>query len=163
MWPSFFKQYLGSGGGNEDRGEREVDERPSFEQFLSSAQGLSKSHLAAQRDGLQRYRARDRGRHHRNLDENGICRHRSKRFRQNGKYSLEDVEEALAVVQEFDRWAWRSRNLRECLLTQLVPWIRRTRSRSKSFPSAAEAAVGASESGRREPGDPAGPVLQANN
>src|SRR5258708_4396381 len=38
---SFFNQYLGSGGGNEDRGEREMDERPSFEHFLSSAQGLS--------------------------------------------------------------------------------------------------------------------------
>jgi RNA polymerase sigma-54 factor len=44
---SFFNQYLGSGGGNEDRGEREVDERPSFEQFLSSAQGLSE-HLTWQ-------------------------------------------------------------------------------------------------------------------
>src|SRR5258708_12950186 len=38
---SFFNQYLGSGGGNEDRGDREIDERPSFEQFLSSPQGLS--------------------------------------------------------------------------------------------------------------------------
>ena len=32
---------------------------------------------------------------------------------------MEDVEEALAVVQEFDPLGVASRNLRECLLTQL--------------------------------------------
>src|SRR5262249_38126686 len=37
---SFFNQYLDSGGGNESR-EREVIERPSFETFLSSPQGLT--------------------------------------------------------------------------------------------------------------------------
>ena len=37
----------------------------------------------------------------------------------NGNYSMEDVEEALAVVQEFDPLGVAARNLRECLLTQL--------------------------------------------
>src|SRR6202158_359182 len=31
---SFFNQYLGSGGGNEDRGERVIAERPSVDQVL---------------------------------------------------------------------------------------------------------------------------------
>jgi len=38
---SFFNQYLDSGGGNPERGEQEVIERPSFDKFLSSAQGLT--------------------------------------------------------------------------------------------------------------------------
>src|SRR5882762_2059396 len=117
---SFFNQYLGSGGGNEDRGEREVDERPSFEQFLSSAQGLSE-HLTWQlsvtvcNDIVREIADAIIG----NLDENGYLSASLEEISQNGKYSLEDVEEALAVVQEFDPLGVASRNLRECLLTQL--------------------------------------------
>ncbi len=44
---SFFNQYLDSGGGAENHREREEIERPSFEKFLSSPQGLS-DHLAWQ-------------------------------------------------------------------------------------------------------------------
>ena len=51
---SFFNQYLDSGSG-ESRGEREVIERPSFETFISSPQGLTRpSFLAAERHRLQR-------------------------------------------------------------------------------------------------------------
>ncbi len=117
---SFFNQYLGSGGGNEDRGEREVVERPSFEQFLSSAQGLS-DHLTWQlsvtvcNDVVREIADAIIG----NLDENGYLSASLEEISQNGKYSMEDVEEALAVVQEFDPLGVASRNLRECLLTQL--------------------------------------------
>jgi len=54
-----------------------------------------------------------------NLDENGYLSASLEEISQNGKYSMEDVEEALAVVQEFDPLGVASRNLRECLLTQL--------------------------------------------
>ena len=54
-----------------------------------------------------------------NLDENGYLSASLEEIAQNGKYSIEDVEEALAVVQEFDPLGVASRNLRECLLTQL--------------------------------------------
>ena len=43
---SFFNQYLDSGSG-EGRGEHEVIEKPSFEKFISSPQGLSE-HLGWQ-------------------------------------------------------------------------------------------------------------------
>src|ERR1700681_2113869 len=117
---SFFNQYLGSGGGNEDRGEREIAERPSFEQFLSSAQGLSE-YLSWQlsvtvcNDVVREISDAIIG----NLDENGYMSASLEEIAQNGKYSMEDVEEALAVVQEFDPLGVASRNLRECLLTQL--------------------------------------------
>ena len=54
---SFFNQYLDSGGGNPERGESETIERPSFDKFLSSAQGeppTRTSGVANERDGLQR-------------------------------------------------------------------------------------------------------------
>ena len=50
---SFFNQYLDSGSG-EGRGEHEVIEKPSFEKFISSPQGLDRpSDLAIERDRLQ--------------------------------------------------------------------------------------------------------------
>jgi RNA polymerase sigma-54 factor len=116
---SFFNQYLDSGGG-EDRGEREVVERPSFDKFLSSPQGLSE-HLTWQlsltvcNDTVREIAEAVIG----NLDENGYLTASLEEVAQGGKYSMEDVEEALAVVQEFDPLGVASRNLRECLLTQL--------------------------------------------
>src|SRR5580700_1437609 len=117
---SFFNQYLDSGGGNPERGEQEVIERPSFDKFLSSAQGLTE-HLAWQmsvtvcNDVVREIAEAIIG----NLDENGYLSASLEEIAQNGKFSLEDVEEALAVVQEFDPLGVASRNLRECLLTQL--------------------------------------------
>ena len=54
-----------------------------------------------------------------NLDENGYLTASLEEIARNGNYSLEDVEEALAVVQEFDPLGVGARNLRECLLIQL--------------------------------------------
>jgi RNA polymerase sigma-54 factor len=116
---SFFNQYLDTGGGGE-RGEREEIERPSFEKFLSSPQGLSE-HLTWQlsvtvcNDAVREIADTIIG----NLDENGYLTASLEEISQDGKYSPEDVEEALAVVQEFDPLGVASRNLRDCLLTQL--------------------------------------------
>jgi RNA polymerase sigma-54 factor len=116
---SFFNQYLDSGSG-ETRGERETIERPSFETFLSSPQGLT-DHLAWQlsvtvcNETVGEIAEVIIG----NLDENGYLTASLEEIAGNGNYNPEDVEEALAVVQEFDPLGVASRNLRECLLTQL--------------------------------------------
>src|SRR5438309_12104697 len=54
-----------------------------------------------------------------NLDENGYLTVSLEEIAKNGNYSLEDVEEAVATVQEFDPLGVGARNLRECLLIQL--------------------------------------------
>ena len=116
---SFFNQYLDTGGSGE-RAEREEIERPSFEKFLSSPEGLSE-HLTWQlsvtvcNDMVREIAEAIIG----NLDEDGYLTASLEEVSQNGKYSQDDVEEALAVVQEFDPLGVASRNLRECLLTQL--------------------------------------------
>ena len=62
---SFFNQYLDSGSG-EGRGEHEVIEKPSFDKFISSPQGLSEHlQLAVERHRLQRDGPRNRRDHHR--------------------------------------------------------------------------------------------------
>jgi len=116
---SFFNQYLDSGGGN-GNGEHEVIEKPSFEKFISSPQGLTE-HLNWQlsvtvcNETVREIADVIIG----NLDENGYLTASLEEIAKNGSYSLEDVEEALATVQEFDPLGVASRNLRECLLTQL--------------------------------------------
>ena len=116
---SFFNQYLDSGGGN-GNGEHEVIEKPSFEKFISSPQGLTE-HLNWQlsvtvcNETVREIADIIIG----NLDENGYLTVSLEEIAKNGSYSLEDVEEALATVQEFDPLGVGSRNLRECLLTQL--------------------------------------------
>jgi RNA polymerase sigma-54 factor len=116
---SFFNQYLDSGAGAE-RGEHEVIERPSFDKFLSSPAGLSEHlnwqlSMAVCREVEREIAEAIIG----NLDENGYLSASLDEISQGGKYSMDDVEEALAVVQEFDPLGVASRNLRECLLTQL--------------------------------------------
>src|SRR5712671_6275312 len=69
---TFFNQYLDTGGDGGQSQEREVSERPSFEELT-----------------------------------------------ENGKYSQDDLDDALAVVQEFDPIGVGARDLRECLLQQL--------------------------------------------
>ena len=54
-----------------------------------------------------------------NLDENGYLTASLEELAQDGKYSQDDVEEAIAVVQDFDPIGVGARNLRECLLLQL--------------------------------------------
>src|SRR6202140_4294030 len=116
---SFFNQYLDSGSG-EGRGEHEVIEKPSFDKFISSPQGLSE-HLQWQLSvtvcsevvrGIAEVTIG-------NLDENGYLTVSLEEIARNGNYSADDVEEALAVVQEFDPLGVAARNLRECLLMQL--------------------------------------------
>ena len=116
---AFFNQYLDSGSG-EGRGEHEVIEKPSFDKFISSPQGLSE-HLQWQlsvtvcSETVREIAEVIIG----NLDENGYLTVSLEEIARNGNYSVEDVEEALAVVQEFDPLGVAARNLRECLLIQL--------------------------------------------
>ena len=116
---SFFNQYLDSGGGN-GNSEHEVIEKPSFEKFISSPQGLTE-HLSWQlsvtvcNETVREIAEVIIG----NLDEDGYLRASLEEIAKNGNYLIEDVEEALATVQEFDPLGVAARNLRECLLTQL--------------------------------------------
>ena len=116
---SFFNQYLDSGAGVDHR-EREQIERPSFDKFLSSPQGLS-DHLTWQlsvtvcSDTVREIAEAIIG----NLNEDGYLMVTLEELAQGGRCSSEDVEEALAVVQEFDPLGVGARDLRECLLTQL--------------------------------------------
>ncbi len=117
---SFFNQYLDSGSGNNDYRESEQVERPSFEKFLSSPQGLS-DHLTWQlsvticSETVREIADSIIG----NLDEDGYLTASLEEIAQNGRYSMDDVEDALAVVQEFDPLGVGARDLRECLLIQL--------------------------------------------
>ncbi|MGA2483692.1 MAG: RNA polymerase factor sigma-54 [Candidatus Acidiferrales bacterium] len=117
---SFFNRYLDTGGDGGQSQEREISEKPSFEKFLSSPRGLS-DHLMWQlsltvcNDTVGEIAENIIG----NLDENGYLTASPEELTQEGKYSLEDVEEALAVVQEFDPLGVGARDLRESLLLQL--------------------------------------------
>jgi RNA polymerase sigma-54 factor len=113
-------KYLDTGGNESLNHEREEIERPSFEKFLSSPHGLTE-HLQWQ---LGSAVCSDKAREIAeiiigNLDENGYLTVTLDEVSQNGTYLMDDVEEALAVVQEFDPLGVAARNLRECLLTQL--------------------------------------------
>ena len=116
---SFFNQYLDSGSG-EGRGEHEVIEKPSFDKFISSPQGLAE-HLGWQlsvtvcNEAVREIAETIIG----NLDENGYLTVSLEEIARNGNFLMEDVEEALTVVQEFDPLGVAARNLRECLLNQL--------------------------------------------
>src|SRR5713226_6790868 len=122
---SFFNKYLDTGADGGASRERETIERPSFDKFLSSPQGLSE-HLQWQlsvticSETVREIADTIIG----NLDENGTLTADGhpmslEELTQNGRYSMDDVEEALAVVQEFDPLGVGARDLRECLLTQL--------------------------------------------
>src|SRR3989441_492663 len=116
---SFFNQYLDSGNGIEHR-EYEQIERPSFDKFLSSPQGLSE-HLTWQlsvticSDTVREIAESIIG----NLDEDGYLTASLEELAQNGRYTTDDLEDAVAVVQEFDPLGVAARDLRECLLIQL--------------------------------------------
>src|SRR6266481_5310007 len=97
-----------------------VSERPSFEKFLSSATGLT-DHLAWQlsvticSDKVRELAESIIG----NLDENGYLTASTEDLAQNGKYSQDDLDDAIAVVQDFDPIGVGAKDLRECLLLQL--------------------------------------------
>jgi RNA polymerase sigma-54 factor len=117
---SFFTQYLDTGAERAASSEREEIEKPSFEKFLSSPASLTE-HLNWQlsvsicsetvrtiADGIIG-----------NLDENGYLMATLEEIAESGNYSMEDVEEALAMVQEFDPPGVAARDLAECLVLQL--------------------------------------------
>ena len=117
---TFFNQYLDTGGDGGKSQEREISERPSFEKFLSSPSGLT-DHLEWQlsvticsekvRDLVEEIIG--------NLDENGYLTASTEELMRNGKYSQDDLDDAIAVVQDFDPIGVGARDLRECLLLQL--------------------------------------------
>ncbi|HVH70805.1 MAG TPA: RNA polymerase factor sigma-54 [Candidatus Dormibacteraeota bacterium] len=117
---TFFNQYLDTGGDGGQSQEREVSERPSFEKFLSSPTGLT-DHLQWQlsvticSDSVRQVAENIIG----NLDENGYVTASPEELTENGKYSPDDLDDAVAVVQEFDPIGVGARDLRECLLLQL--------------------------------------------
>src|ERR1700752_3036272 len=117
---TFFNKYLDSGGDGGQWQEREISERPSFEKFLSSATGLT-DHLTWQlsvticSDSVRELAESIIG----NLDENGYLTASMEELAQNGKYSQDDLDDAIAVVQDFDPIGVGSKDLRECLLLQL--------------------------------------------
>src|SRR5512137_1339763 len=117
---SFFNQYLDTGGDGGQSQEREISERPSFEKFLSSPAGLT-DHLEWQlsvticSDTVKEIAENIIG----NLDENGYLTATMEELMQGGKYSQDDLDDALAVVQDFDPIGVGARDLRECLLLQL--------------------------------------------
>src|ERR1700735_2375355 len=100
---SFFNQYLDTGGDGGQSQEREVSERPSFEKFLSSPSGLTE-HLTWQlsvticSETVKELAESIIG----NLDENGYLTASTEELSQNGKYSQDDLDDALALVQDFD-------------------------------------------------------------
>jgi RNA polymerase sigma-54 factor len=117
---TFFNQYLDTGGDGGQSQEREVTERPSFEKFLSSPAGLTE-HLTWQlsmticSDNVRELAESIIG----NLDENGYLTASTEELAQSGKYSQDDLDDAIAVVQDFDPIGVGARDLRECLLLQL--------------------------------------------
>jgi RNA polymerase sigma-54 factor len=117
---TFFNQYLDTGGDGGKSQEREISERPSFEKFLSSPAGLTE-HLTWQlsvticSDAVREIADNIIG----NLDENGYLTASTEELLQDGKYTQDDLEDAIAVVQDFDPIGVGARDLRECLLLQL--------------------------------------------
>ena len=117
---TFFNQYLDTGGDGGKSQEREISERPSFEKFLSSPAGLTE-HLTWQlgmticSDSVREIAESIIG----NLDENGYLTASIEELKQEQKYSDDDLEDAIAVVQDFDPMGVGARDLRECLLLQL--------------------------------------------
>jgi RNA polymerase sigma-54 factor len=117
---SFFTQYLDTGAERAASSEHEEVEKPSFEKFLSSSASLS-DHLTWQlsvsisTETVRKIAESIIG----NLDENGYLTATLEEIAQSGQYSMEDVEEALTMVQEFDPPGVAARDLRECLLLQL--------------------------------------------
>ena len=117
---SFFTQYLDTGAERAAGSEHEEIEKPSFDKFLSSPASLA-DHLTWQlsvsicTETVRKIAEAIIG----NLDENGYLMATLDEIAQSAEYSMEDVEEALAMVQEFDPPGIAARDLQECLLMQL--------------------------------------------
>jgi RNA polymerase sigma-54 factor len=114
---SYFDDYLDPGYKSP---ASENVEKPSFETFLSSPVTLSDhlhSQLALLAMGEEVRDAADGvvG----NLDENGYLLSTPEDMAAEGEHSLEDVKEAIRVVQTLDPAGVAASDLRECLLIQL--------------------------------------------
>jgi RNA polymerase sigma-54 factor len=117
---SFFTKYLDTPAASGASNEREEIEKPGFDKFLSSPQSLA-DHLLWQlsvsicSEQVRKAAELIIG----NLDENGYLMTTLEEISQNNEYTMDDVEEALAVVQEFDPPGVAARDLKECLILQL--------------------------------------------
>jgi RNA polymerase sigma-54 factor len=126
-----FDNYLNDGASRPR--ETEIFEKPSFENFLAKPQTLS-DHLEWQL-GLSTVDENIRLACHSiigNLNEDGYLLAVDENGREipitleeiaeSGEHTLEDVQKALEVVQNFDPPGVAARDLRECLLNQLRVW-----------------------------------------
>src|ERR1700733_10934365 len=117
---SFFTQYLDTGAERQSNSESEEIEKPSFDKFLSSPASLT-DHLMWQlsvgicTETVRKIAEGIIG----NLDENGYLTATPEQIPQSGNYSMDDVEEALTMVQEFDPPGVAAKDLTECLLLQI--------------------------------------------
>ncbi len=114
---SFFDEYLDPGYKSP---AAEVIEKPSFENFLSQPTSLS-DHLEWQ---LSLSICSDvvRAAGHSiigNLNEDGYLTATLEEIAQSGNHQLENVQEALVLIQMFDPLGVAARDVRECLLIQL--------------------------------------------
>jgi RNA polymerase sigma-54 factor len=114
---SFFDDYLDPGYKSPSS---EAVEKPSFETFLSAPVTLS-DHLQSQLaievmpEGVREGALSIIG----NLDDNGYLISGVEEIAQSEQLKLEDVEEALKVVQSLDPAGVGARDMRECLLLQI--------------------------------------------
>ena len=114
---SFFDNYLDPGFKSP---ATEDIEKPSFENFLAQPSSLA-DHLELQlrlstcSEAVRAAAFSIIG----NLNEDGYLTATLEEMAQTGEHQLEDVEQALALVQQFDPPGVASRDVRECLVTQL--------------------------------------------
>ncbi len=114
---SFFQDYLDPGYKSP---AAEAIEKPSFENFLSRPASLA-DHLEWQlslshcSDAVREAGYSIIG----NLNEDGYLTASLEELEQTGGHQIEDVQKALALVQEFDPLGVAARDVRECLLIQL--------------------------------------------
>jgi RNA polymerase sigma-54 factor len=114
---SFFDDFLDPGFRSP---ESEIIEKPSFENFLSQPTTLSdhlewQLHLSVCSDSVGEAGLSIIG----NLNEDGYLTAPLEEIAQTGGHRLEDVQEALALIQVFDPVGVAARDVRECLLIQL--------------------------------------------
>src|SRR4029077_16203998 len=111
---SFYSQYLDTGAERAAGGEREDIEKPSFDKFLSSPSSLA-DHLTWQlsvsicTETVRKIADDIIG----NLDQNGYLTATLEEIAAQGDYTMDDMEEALAMVQEFDPPGIAARDLPE--------------------------------------------------
>lgn len=114
---SFFEEYLDPGYKSP---AAEIVEKPSFENFLSQPPSLA-DHLEWQLSlSICSEAVREAGSSIiGNLNEDGYVTATLEEIAQTGGHKLEDVQGALALIQEFDPLGIAARDVRECLLLQL--------------------------------------------